>query len=182
MTTEPQGTFKGRPRDLLKLFFKMPLYLHKFGLVRWIEKFSGAQWMLITTTGRKSGKPRQVMVDVMKHDKDSDTYYVEAAYGARADWVRNIKANPVFHGQVGRRKFAARAVEWTPDEGEEMLVAFYRNLPKYARVVMSLGGLKVKDETELRALTRKMLVVAIKPQYCQPHLCSERSQIQIHRR
>ncbi|MBU4224376.1 MAG: nitroreductase family deazaflavin-dependent oxidoreductase [Chloroflexi bacterium] len=166
MTTEPvaEGIFKGRPRGLLKLFFKMPLYLHQIGIVWWIEKFTGAQWILITTTGRKSGKPRQVMVDVMKYDKETDTYYVEAAYGHRADWVRNIKANPVFHGQVGRRKFEARAVELTAGEGEEMLVAFYRNVPKYARAVMSLGGLKVKDEAELRALTRKMLVVAIKPQ------------------
>ncbi len=164
MTTEPQGAFKGRPRGLLKLFFKMPLYLHKLGIVWWIEKFTGAQWMLITTTGRKSGKPRQVMVDVMKHDKETDAYYVEAAYGARADWVRNIKANPIFHGQVGRRKFPARAIELTPDQGEEVLVAFYRSVPKYARAVMSLGGLKVKDEAELRQMARNSMLLAIKPQ------------------
>ena len=163
MTTEPQGAFKGRPRGLLKLFFKTPVFLHKLGIVWWIEKFTGAQWMLITTTGRKSGKPKQVMVDVMKYDKETDTYYVQAAYGARADWVRNIQANPVFHGQVGRRKFEARAVELTAGEGEEMLVAFYRNVPKYARTVMSLGGLKVKDEAELHQLARQMLL-AIKPQ------------------
>jgi len=164
MTTEPQGAFKGRPRGLLKLFFKMPLYLHKVGIVWWIEKFTGAQWMLITTTGRKTGKPRQVMVDVMKYDKETDTYYVEAAYGARADWVRNIKANPVFHAQVGRRKFAARAAELPAEQAEEMLVAFYRSAPKYARAVMSLGGLKVKDETELRQMARKLMLLAVKPE------------------
>ena len=164
MTTEPQGAFNGRPRGLLKFFFKMPLYLHKFGIVWWIEKFTGAQWMLITTTGRKSGKSRQVMVDVMKYDKETDTYYVEAAYGARADWVRNIRANPVFYAQVGRRKFVARAVELSADQGEEMLVAFFLSAPKYARAVMSLGGLKVKDEAELRRMARGLMLLAIKPQ------------------
>lgn len=159
-----QGIFQGRPRGFLKFFFKFPLILHRLGLVWWIEKFTGAQWMLITTTGRKSGKPRQVMVDVMKYDKETDTYYVEAAYGVRADWVRNIQANPVFHGQVGRRKFKARAVELTAGEGEEMLVAFYRKVPKYARAVMSLGGLKVNDEAELRQMARKLVLLAIKSQ------------------
>lgn len=164
MTTEPQGAFKSRPRGLLKLFFKMPLYLHKLGFVWWIEKFTGAQWMLITTIGRKTGKPRQVMVDVMKYNKETDTYYVDAAYGTRADWVRNIKANPIFHAQVGRRKFEARAYELTVEEGEEMLVAFYRRVPRYARAVMSLGGLKVRDEAELRQMARKLMLLAIKPQ------------------
>ncbi|MDI6768168.1 MAG: hypothetical protein QMD04_00660 [Anaerolineales bacterium] len=55
------------------------------------------------------------------------------------------RANPVFHAQVGRRKFAARAVELSAEQGEEMLVDFYRSAPKYARAVMSLGGLKVKE-------------------------------------
>jgi len=154
----------GKPRGLLRLFFKAPVLLHKFGIVWWIEKFTGAQWMLITTTGRKSGKPRQVMVDVMKYDKESDTYYVEAAYGARADWVRNIRVNPLFHAQVGRRKFAARASELTADQGEELLVAFYHSAPQYARAVMALGGLKVKDEVELRQLSRGLMLLAIKPQ------------------
>ena len=164
MTAEPQGVFKGRPRGLLKLFFKTPVFLHKLGIVWWIEKFTGAQWMLITTTGRKTGVPRQAIVDVMKYDKEADTYYIEAAYGARADWVRNIRAHPIFHGQVGRRRFEAHAVELTPDQGEEMLVAFYRSAPKYARAVMSLGGLKVKDETELRQMARNLMLLAIKPQ------------------
>lgn len=164
MTTEPQGAFKGRPRGLLKLFFKMPLYLHKFGLVRWIEKFSGAQWMLITTTGRKSGKPRQVMVDVVDYDKEADTFFVEAAYGQRSDWVRNIQANPNFRAQVGRRKFPARAGFFPPEIAEEKMIALMRRAPRYAKAVMALGGLKFNDEAELRALSSKMLMVAIKPQ------------------
>lgn len=164
MTTEPQGAFKGRPRGLLKLFFKMPLYLHKFGLVRWIEKFSGAQWMLITTTGRKSGKPRQVMVDVVDYDKEADTFFVEAAYGQRSDWVRNIQANPDFRAQVGRRKFPARAGFLPLEIAEEKMIALMRRAPRYAKAVMALGGLKFNDEAELRALSSKMLMVAIKPQ------------------
>ncbi len=159
-----QGIFQGRPRGFLKFFFKFPLILHRLGLVWWIEKFSGAQWMLITTTGRKSGKPRQVMVDVVDYDKEADTFFVEAAYGQRADWVRNIQVNPDFRAQVGRRKFPARAEFLPPEIAEEKMIALMRRAPRYAKAVMALGGLKYKDEAELRALSRKMLLLAIKPQ------------------
>ncbi len=164
MTAEPQGAFKGRPRGLLKFFFKMPLFLHKVGIVWWIEKFSGAQWMLITTTGRKSGKPRQVMVDVVDYDKEADIFYIEAAYGRRADWVRNIQANPDFRAQVGRRKFTARAEFLPPEVAEEKLVMLVRKVPKYARAVMAMAGLKYSNEAELRALAHNMLMLAVKPQ------------------
>ncbi|KAF0107180.1 MAG: hypothetical protein FD146_2021 [Anaerolineaceae bacterium] len=160
----PGGAFSDRPRGFLKFFFKMPLFLHKVGIVWWIEKFTGAQWMLITTTGRKSGKPRQVIVDVVDYDKETNTFYVEAAYGHRADWVRNIQANPDFRAQVGKRKFAARA-EFLPSEiAEEKLVVLVRKAPKYARAVMAMAGLKYRDEAELRALARNMVMLAIRSQ------------------
>lgn len=164
MTQETElRAFKEQPRGFLKFFFKVPLFLHRIGLVSWIEKFSGAQWMLITTTGRKTGKPRRVMVDVIDYDKAADTYYVEAAYGERADWVRNIRANPVFRGQVGRRKFAARAERLSPDEAADKMVAYFRRVPAYAKLVMTLGGIKVEGEVEIRQLARQMLMLAIKP-------------------
>ncbi|KAA0275411.1 MAG: DUF385 domain-containing protein, partial [Chloroflexi bacterium] len=91
-----------RPNALLKFFFKIPLFMHKIGLGGW-EKTIGAEWMLISTIGRKTGKRREAMVDVMDYDQAADTYYIEAAYGSRADWLKNIKVNPVFGAQVGRR-------------------------------------------------------------------------------
>jgi deazaflavin-dependent oxidoreductase (nitroreductase family) len=120
--------------------------------------------MLITTTGRKTGKPRQVMVDVVDYDKEADTYYVEAAYGRRADWVCNIQANPDFRGQVGQRKFAARAEFLPPEAAEEKLILLVRKVPKYARAVMAMAGLKYQNEAELRALARNMVMLAVKPQ------------------
>jgi hypothetical protein len=38
--------------------------MHKLGLGGW-ERIIGAQWMLIRTTGRKTGKRRETLVDVM---------------------------------------------------------------------------------------------------------------------
>ena len=120
--------------------------------------------MLIATTGRKTGKRREVMVDVMDYDQAVDTYYVEAAYGVRADWVKNIQSTPVFEAQVGRRKFRARATLLSNEGTADMLVQFYRRKPAYTRSVMAMVGMKFKSEDDLRALSNKLTLLAIKPE------------------
>ncbi len=157
------AVFDKRPNPWLKFFFKVPLWVHKMGFGGW-EKLIGAQWMLIATTGRKTGKRREVMVDVMDYDQAVDTYYVEAAYGVRADWVKNIQSTPVFEAQVGRRKFRARATLLSNEGTADMLVQFYRRKPAYTRSVMAMVGMKFKSEDDLRALSNKLTLLAIKPE------------------
>ena len=64
--------------------------------------------ILLTTVGRRSGKPRRAAVDVMRHDAATDTYYVLSVWGERSDWFRNLRANPSLGAQVGWRRFAAK--------------------------------------------------------------------------
>ena len=152
-----------RPNPFMKFFFKAPLFMHKVGLGGW-EKIIGAEWMLISTTERKTGKRRDSMVDVMDYDASTDTYYIEAAYGSRADWFKNIKANPIFDAQVGRRKFKAQAQELDAAGTGEMLVRFFRRKPAYTRSVMAMVGMKFKDENELREMGKNLTLLAVKPQ------------------
>jgi deazaflavin-dependent oxidoreductase (nitroreductase family) len=159
--------FEKRPNTLLKFFFKAPLFMHKLGLGGW-ERIIGAQWMLIRTTGRKTGKRRETLVDVMDYNQATDTYYIEAAYGSRADWYKNIKANPTFEAQVGRRKFQANAVELTEKDTGEMLVQFFRRNPAYTRSVMAMVGMKFKDENELREIGKNLTLLAVKPLFHGP--------------
>ena len=156
------SAFDKRPDRLLKFFFKIPVWLHKMGFVGW-ERLIGAQWMLITTIGRKTGKPREVMVDVMEYNKAADTYYIEAAYGAHTDWFRNLQSNPIFEAQVGRRKFKARAGALSNEGAGEMLVQFYRRKPAYTRSVMAMAGMKFKDEDDLRVIGKNLTLLAVKP-------------------
>ena len=151
-----------RPNPLMKFFFKVPLFMHKLGLGGW-ERLIGAQWMLLTTTGRKTGKQRETLVDVMDYNTTTDTYFIEAAYGAHADWYKNIQAQPIFQAQVGRRKFTANAKELDQQDTGEMLVQFFRRKPAYTRSVMAMVGLKFKDENELRALGNKLTLLSVTP-------------------
>jgi len=62
------------------MFLRFPVFLHQIGFGGW-EQLVGMQWMFITTIGRKTGKQRYAMVDVIDYDKERDIYYIEVAYG-----------------------------------------------------------------------------------------------------
>ena len=155
-------TLEKRPNALQKFFFKFPVWFAKIGFGGW-EKLIGAEWMLVTTRGRKSGKPRGTMLDVMDYDAASDTYYIEAAYGDRADWYKNMQANPVFEARVGRRKFSATATPLSNDGAGELMVKFFRKKPAYTRSVMAMVGMTFKDEDELREMGKHLTLLAVKP-------------------
>lgn len=58
--------------------------------------------LLLTTTGRKSGKLR---VTPLQYEEIDGAYYLGAARGLQADWVRNIQANPQVEIRVKSRHF-----------------------------------------------------------------------------
>lgn len=62
--------------------------------------------LLLTTTGRKSGNKR---VTPVQYEQISEDYYVGAARGWQADWVRNILANPCVEVRVGAKHFCGIA-------------------------------------------------------------------------
>ncbi len=62
--------------------------------------------LLLTTIGRKSGQPR---VTPLQFEEDQGVIYVAAARGPRADWFRNIQANPRVKVQIADRLFEGLA-------------------------------------------------------------------------
>ena len=57
-------------------------------------------YVLLETTGRRSGQPRQVPVG---RALEGDTLWIVAEHGLRAAYVRNIQANPRVRVGLGRR-------------------------------------------------------------------------------
>jgi deazaflavin-dependent oxidoreductase (nitroreductase family) len=70
-------------------------------------------YVILETTGRKSGQPRQVPVG---KSLDGDTLWVVAEHGARAAYVRNIQANPRVRVRLGRRWRAGTAHVLSDDD------------------------------------------------------------------
>lgn len=154
----------GVARALRRAAFRIPVLLHRAG-IRGLERVLGIDWLVLTTTGRRSGRPHVVMLDAVGHDPARDTFYVQPADGRRADWVRNVAATPGVLAEVRGRRFEARVEDVTGPEGAEIVLHFIRSHPLYARVIVWFVGyverVDIPDE-ELRAALATTPVFAVR--------------------
>jgi deazaflavin-dependent oxidoreductase (nitroreductase family) len=63
-------------------------------------------FLYLTTTGRQSGAPREIEIWFTERD---GRFYIIAEHRERANWVRNMMANPRVRVRVGDRQFDATA-------------------------------------------------------------------------
>jgi deazaflavin-dependent oxidoreductase (nitroreductase family) len=76
----------------------------------------GVRTLLLTTTGRKSGKQRRT---ALIYGKEGDNHIVVASRGGHKDhplWYLNLVANPQVDVQVGADTFSATARTATDEE------------------------------------------------------------------
>jgi deazaflavin-dependent oxidoreductase (nitroreductase family) len=91
----------------------------------------GTQTLLLTTTGRKSGEPRELP---LIYGVSGDDHLIVASNGG-ADkppaWFTNLKADPEVEVQVWGDRFTARARDATPQEKAEMWPIMTAEWPAY---------------------------------------------------
>jgi deazaflavin-dependent oxidoreductase (nitroreductase family) len=92
-----------KPGSLQRLFFKSvpPLYR---GPLAWLFRWRCI--MLLTATGRKTGKPRTTAVSFMPRNGN---IIIFSGWGKRSNWYQNVRANPNVTVQVGRERMRATA-------------------------------------------------------------------------
>ncbi|QKW40478.1 nitroreductase family deazaflavin-dependent oxidoreductase [Actinomadura sp. NAK00032] len=82
--------------------------------------WQGTTTLLLTTTGRKTGKERTTP---LIYQPDGDAYLIVASKGGADEpplWFRNLEADPEVKVQVKGDKFTARARTATPEEKPAM--------------------------------------------------------------
>ena len=114
---------------LMKWVFKFPIPLFKLGLARMFEPYI----LVLTTTGRKTGKPRLTPVEY-EYEPQQNRYYVMAGWAGNTDWYRNLRSEPNVQVQVGNRKFPAVAVPATDEETAEKMMELARTRPSLRAV------------------------------------------------
>ena len=89
--------------------FKWPVQLWRLGL----GPLMGHHMVLITQTGRKSGLPRRTMTELYRINGRK---YAPSGFGRRAQWYRNIEADPRVTIQMAEGAESMRAVRVVEDE------------------------------------------------------------------
>ena len=86
-----QGTIrKSPPRGLLRLAARTPIWLYRLRL-GWLL---GGRFLMLTHIGRKTGRPRQVVLEVVRHDRDSNSFIVASGWGEQSNWFQNVQKTP----------------------------------------------------------------------------------------
>lgn len=138
---------RGRPKGLTKVFLRFPILLYHAGL----GGLFGKRFLLLRHTGRKSGKAREAVIEVLRHDEATDRYVVAAAWGEKSDWFRNVRKEPSVQITVGRTTSRRRAEILPASSGAEEFLRYARRHP-----------------TAFRALTRTLTgeALAATPEAC----------------
>lgn len=148
------------PRGLFRWLARLPIWLYRARL-GW---FFGNRFLMLTHIGRRSGLPRQVVLEVVHHDKDAGTYYVAVGFGEHSDWYRNVLKMPDVMLHSGRRQLAARAERLPPEEAERIMVEYARRHPVAIREMARVLGYRVDGtKADYAALGRIIPIIALRP-------------------
>lgn len=109
----------------------------------------GTRLLMLEHVGRKTGLPREVVLEVFGHSTP-DTYIVPSGFGERAQWFRNVQANPrVRVSAAGRRPAPATARVLGQEEADRALAAYQCKHPRawenFKPVVEETLGSRISD-------------------------------------
>ena len=101
---------RSRKYRLITTIERLNNQLMRFALHRAIAPRA---FVLLETTGRRSGLPRHTPIG---NGLDGDTFWLVAAHGSQADYVRNMRANPKVRVKIGRQWRSGTAVLLVDDD------------------------------------------------------------------
>ncbi len=70
------------PRGLARLAWRSGILIYRLGLGGLV----GERLLLLQHTGRKSGKARLTVLEVVARDQPTGAYIVASGFGEKADW------------------------------------------------------------------------------------------------
>ncbi len=129
----------GAPKGFARFMWRAPIVLYRIGLGGLLKK----RFLLLHHTGRKTGKPRENVLEIVDYDPDTNTYYVASGFGRKSDWYKNLKKNPDAVITVGRQDIPVRAEFLPPEECGEKMVDYAHHNPNAAKSLSKLMGFEV---------------------------------------
>ena len=132
------------PTGIKRLLFRAPIWLYSAGL----GGMMGGRFLLLNHTGRKSGQPRQTVLEVADFDPQSGTCFVASGFGKKSDWYLNILKTPDVTIQRGSKILPATARPLSPEDSGQAMVDYAQRNPRAAKQLMRLCGYEVDGSDE----------------------------------
>lgn len=119
----------GPPKGLLRLAFRLPVGLYRARL----GFLLGRRFLMIEHRGRKSGRIRRTVLEVVA--RHPNALYVVAAWGDKAQWLRNVRANPEVRVHIGFYRFRTTARVVDEETGSRILAEYAARHPRAFRAL-----------------------------------------------
>ena len=135
---------------------------------RFMQKIYGPNFpgkrliLLLTTTGRSSGKPR---VTPLQYELIDGIHWIGSGWGKDADWLKNIRREPRVTVQVGGDRYQAHTelIE-DPARITDFLQLRLKRHPFMIGIMLRAQGLPIKyDRSDLERLAKDIVVVKLDP-------------------
>lgn len=115
----------------VRWFVRAPIWLYRARM----GFLFGSRLLMLEHVGRRSGQRRYVVLEVVARPK-AGRYVVASGFGTRAQWYRNVSANPrvrIYLG--GRRPAPATATVLPGEQGADALAAYAGTHPRAWRTL-----------------------------------------------
>jgi deazaflavin-dependent oxidoreductase (nitroreductase family) len=125
----------------------------------------GRRFVQLTVRGRRSGLPRRVVLEVIGGSLPTGDLLIASAWGQKAQWFRNVMADPEVRVRVGRLSFAAKVALLSESAGAEALCQYARAHPlAYNWFIgpLVLGQRPAGTSTEFAALAGILPILAVR--------------------
>ena len=128
-----------------------------------LGRIAGKEVLLMTTKGRKSGRPHTVAV---QYEKIDGKYYIGAAGGINSDWFRNIQVRPRVGIEVGKTQRDCLAeVVTDPERIADFLIYRLKKHPIMLRLILKMDGMPFSPTREmLLEYSKKLGMVILSPE------------------
>jgi deazaflavin-dependent oxidoreductase (nitroreductase family) len=105
---------------------RAPIWIYRAGL----GAVFGSRMLLLEHTGRKSHRPRHVVLEVVAHPSPEE-YVIVSGFGTESQWYRNVQADPRVRVSTGQhRRAPATATLMTQAESDQALQEYAQRRPK----------------------------------------------------
>ncbi len=148
------------PGPVLRTFLQAPTLLYRARL-GWLL---GSRFLYMVHRGRRSGKLRRTVVEVVHFDHRSEEAAVVAGWGPHTQWYLNLEAAPAVEVRVGRRRWRAPRQRFL-DETERvaLLAGYVRDHPRAAKGLSRAFGIASLDAAGVAELAARVRAVAFRP-------------------
>ncbi|HTV87493.1 MAG TPA: nitroreductase family deazaflavin-dependent oxidoreductase [Stellaceae bacterium] len=153
-----------RPHPALRVLYRAPVYLYRWRC-GWLL---GCRFLLLIHIGRRTGRRRETVLEVVEYRESGPEAVVLCAYGYDADWLRNIAATGQAEIVVGAARFVATHRVLAADEAIGVIAGYERRnwfMAPVIRAVLSrfLGWTYCGSDGDRRRLVAQLPMVAFFP-------------------